>query len=212
MKRVNVKIIDLYGNTKFEDLNKKFNDVYSVISSLNNCISDISSDMRDGKRRYECTEKILTTIKYNILDKFDEEFLSHASIVNDFLKNEKDKDTNIIDFMLEFLDEFRRPLYEARTLLMRSVYTYSTETDCITSRLNDIFVLKEKLIKNKDGNLIQVLNSIYDIYSKFILYHMLKHEYFTKGCIEILYDFITNLRNALIDYAGNIEISTYIDD
>ena len=211
MKRVNVKIIDLYSNTKFEDLNKEFNDVYSVMSSLNDCIIDISLDMKNSEAPYTCASKIIDVLK-NILNKYDERFLSKSDMINEFLNNERNKDVNIFNCMIGCLDEYRKPIDTAISALRSSIYRYSTEANYIVNSSNTIFALKEQLRKNKDGSLMNVLKIIYDIYNEIIICNMLDNSYFANEIVDILYKFIVGLRNILSKYANGLDVIVYIDD
>lgn len=211
MKQISIKIVDLYSNQKFESLNKEFNMVYDVISSLNDCIADISLDMKNGKAQYTCASKIIDTIK-NILDKYDKRFLSKSDMINEFLNNEKNKDVNIFNCMLRCLDEYRKPIDNSISALRSSIYRYHTETNYIVNTSNTIFGLKEQLRKNKDGSLMNVLKVIYDVYNEIIVPNMLDNSYFAMEIVEILYQFIIELRNILNKYANGLEVSIYIND
>lgn len=211
MRQISIKIVDLYSNQKFESLNKEFNMVYDVISSLNDCIGDISLDMKNGKARYTCASKIINTIK-NILDKYDKRFLSKSGMINEFLNNERNKDVNIFNCMLRCLDEYKKPIDNSILALRSSIYKYHTETNYIVNSSNTIFGLKEQLRENKDGSLMNVLKVIYDVYNEIIVPNMLDNPYFAMEIVEILYQFIIELRNILNKYANGLEVSIYIND
>lgn len=210
MKQIDITIGKLYMDEKFDSCYKEFNSVYDILSILNNCISDISSDMRTEKSQYTCASKIIEAIK-TIIDKYNKSFLCNSYMINEFLNNENKKEENIFDCMSECLEDYKKPIKEAIAALRSSVYRYQNESNYIVLSSNTIFGLEEKLRKNKDGCLITVLTLIYDVYNGIIVPNMLDNSYFAKKPTWTLYKFIVDLRNILIDYANSIKVSVYIE-
>ena len=211
MKQINITIKNLYMDEKFDSCYKEFNNVYNILSILNNCISDISSDVRAEKSQYTCCCRMIEAIK-NIIDTYNESFLYNSNMINEFLNNENKKEENIFDCMSECLEDYKKPIKEAIAALRSSVYRYQNESNYIVLSSNTIFGLENEIRKNKDGCLITVLTLIYDVYNGIIVPNMLDNSYFAKKPTETLYQFILDLKSTLLNYANSIEISTYIDD